>query len=354
MFKLTLLILSFLFGLLSIRHLRKYDVHEQEPFLKMAAVTVWGGLVSIILSLFLYRVLGESGVRIRDGLPFSYLYVGFVEELGKLAALFLCWPLIRNEMNEPTDGPIYIACVALGFSLIENYFYAQAHTSVTFLIAIRLIICTPMHIAFSMFMGLAFFWATRFKGGWGVLAAAYLAASVVHALYDIFVSYWFLLPGLYLILKGAYRWMYRLLGYTAAQSPFRKSLAACIHAGGTPEIEAGFECVDCGNTAPKPTYAHGRIRIQQCEACGTCLCDIKTLHQIVHQYGSLFGSLRRRVKRLSRHQKHIGVLIEANRIYRKKGVACFRLDEFNAVLERMSRDAIDKTERQWWCVWKTV
>ncbi len=354
MFKLILLILSFLFGLLSIRQLRKYDVHEQEPFLKMAAVTAWGGLVSIILSLFLYRVLGESGIRIHDGFPFSYLYVGLIEELGKLAALFLCWPIIRNEMNEPTDGLIYMACVALGFSLIENYFYAQANASVTFLIAIRLIICTPMHIAFSMFMGLAFFWAVRFKGGWVVLAATYLAASVVHALYDIFVSYWFLLPGLYLILKGAYVWMYRLLGYTAAQSPFRKSLSEFIHTFGKPEIEEGMECIDCGNMAPKPTYAHGRISIQKCEECGTYLCSPKSLCQIVHQYGSLFGGLRKKIKRLSRRKKNICVLIDANRIDRKKRVACFRLDEFNSVLEQLSRDTIAKAERKWWCVWKTV
>jgi len=53
MLKLILIGLSFLFGILSIRHLRKFDVHEQEPFIKMLAVTVWGGVVSIFLSLFL-------------------------------------------------------------------------------------------------------------------------------------------------------------------------------------------------------------------------------------------------------------------------------------------------------------
>ena len=56
-------------------------------------------------------------------------------------------------MDEPTDSLIYMACVALGFSLIENYFYAVRNPSTTPLIAIRLIICTPMHIAFSIFLG---------------------------------------------------------------------------------------------------------------------------------------------------------------------------------------------------------
>ena len=352
MFKMILVMLSFVFGLLCIRHVRKYDVHEREPFLKMAAVTVWGGIMSVALSLFLYHLLQTNGVSIRAGFPFSYLYVGFIEELGKLLALFLCWPLIRNEMDEPTDGPIYIACVALGFSLIENYFYAAAQPGLSPLIAIRLIICTPMHIAFSMFMGLAFFWAMRCKGGWSILMGAYIVASIYHALYDIFVSFWFLLPGVYLVLRSAYKWMYRLLGYTAAQSPFRQTLADLIHTGPAPAVEAGIECIDCGNAAPKPTYEKGRIRIQRCEECGTFLCTPASLCQLVHQYGSLFGNLKRRMKRPSRHAKNIRILIAGNRIDCKKHIACFHLDDFNAELEKMSRQHVEKLERKWWFPFK--
>lgn len=353
MLELILIVLSFIFGILSIRHLRTYDVHEKEPFGKMLAVTVWGGLASILLSLFFYRVLHDSGISIRAGFPFSYFYVGFIEELGKLAALFLSWPVIRKEMDEPTDGPIYIACVALGFSLIENYFYAQTHAT-TILMAIRLIICTPMHIAFSLFMGLAFFWAMRCKGGWGILLCAYVFASIYHALYDIFVSFWYLLPGLYLILKSAYSGMYRLLGYTAARSPFRRSLAEFIRTAGKPEIEEGLECLDCGNRTPKPTYRNGRIRIQQCEACGAYLCSKATLFQLVHQYGSLFGNLHKRIKRLSRHRKHLFVVEAGNRLDIKKRMACFQLDEFNCVLEAMSRNHIEQTERKWWFPFKDL
>ncbi|VGO21391.1 PrsW family intramembrane metalloprotease [Pontiella sulfatireligans] len=351
-FKTILVVISFLFGLLIIRRLRQYDVHEQEPFGKMLAVTVWGGLLSIVLSLFLYRVLQEAGISIRAGVPFSYFYVGFIEELAKLSALFLSWMFIRNELNEPTDGPIYIACVALGFSLIENYFYAVATPATSLLVVIRLIICTPMHMAFSMFMGLAFFWAMRCKGGWGILLCAYIFAGVYHSLYNIFVSYWFLLPGVYLILTSAYRWMHRLLGYTAAQSPFRQSLAEFIHTAPRPEIEEGFECLDCGNRAPKPTYTHGRIRVQKCEDCGAYLCTKASLCQMVHQYGSLFGSLHKHIKRLSKHRKHLCVLEAGNRIDKKKRIACFQLDEFNSVLETMTRRHIEQTEKKWWFPFK--
>lgn len=348
MLKLILIAISFLFGLLSIRHLRKYDVHEQEPFGKMLAVTLWGGLVSILISLFLYQMLGNSGISIHAGRPWSFFYVGFVEELGKLAALFLCWPIIRKEMDEPTDGPIYIACVALGFSLIENYFYAAATPMSSPLVAIRLLICTPMHIAFSMFMGLAFFWAVRCKGGWSILLASYFFAGIYHALYDIFVSYWFLLPGIYFILKSAYRWMYQLLGYTAAQSPFRQTLTELLNNCGTPEIGPGMECLDCGNMAPKATFAHGRIHVQRCDECGAYLCSPKTLCQIVHQHGSLFGSLKKKTRRLSKQRKNIYVLCEANRIDKKKRIACFHLHEFNNALEAMTRKHVEWLEGKWW------
>ena len=288
MLKLILIGLSFFFGIISIRKIRSYDVHEAEPFWKMVLVTVWGGVVSIGISLFLYIVLESQGVSIDEGKPFSYFFVGFIEELGKLAALFLCWGIIKNEMDEPTDGPIYMACVALGFSLIENYFYAAATPMSSPLIAIRLIICTPMHIAFSMIMGLAFYWAMKFRGGWSVLLLVYVVASVYHALYDIFVSYWFLLPGLYLILKGAYMWMHSLLGYTTAQSPFRTTLNEFIYGFQSPEIGMGLECLDCGNMAPKPTYEKGKIRMQRCESCGAFVCSFKTLRHLVNHYGSVF------------------------------------------------------------------
>ncbi len=351
MFKLILIGLSFLFGILSIRRLRQFDVHEQEPLIKMMAVMVWGGMVSVVVSLFLYSILHSSGVSIYDGVPYSFFYVGLVEELGKLLALFICWPLIRNEMDEPTDGLIYIACVALGFSLIENFLYAQATPMSSPLIAIRLLICTPMHIAFSIFMGLAFFWAMRCKGGWGILIGAYFFSSVYHALYDIMVSYWFLIPLLYPTVKGAYRWMHQLLGYTAAHSPFRTSLATLIH-GEKPSVEVGLECIDCGNGAPKPTYQRGRIRIQQCEGCGALICTEKTLIQLIHQYGSLFGNLKKKFKPLSRVQKTSCVLVEGNRVDRKKHLACFQLDEFNAALDRMSQQHIDQLERRWYFPFK--
>jgi len=352
MLKLMLIGLSLFFGIMSIRKLRNYDVHEVEPFWKMVAVTIWGGMVSVVISLFLYIILESQGVSIADGKPFSYFFVGFIEELGKLIALFLCWGIIRNEMDEPTDGPIYMACVALGFSLIENYFYAIATPMSSPLIAIRLIICTPMHIAFSMIMGLAFYWAIKFRGGWGVLLLVYVVASIYHALYDIFVSYWFLLPGLYLILKRAYRWMYSLLGYTTAQSPFRTTLSEFIYGFPSPEIQPGLECLDCGNAAPKPTYKKGRITMQKCESCGGFVCSTHTFLRLISHYGSVFGNLKKAFNSKRKDPLSLASTIKGVQIDRKKRLINFDLNSFNDALEELNQDAIGRTEKKWWCLWR--
>ena len=352
MFESILILISFVFGIFCVRRLRGYDVHEQEPFSKMLAVTLWGGFVSIASSLFLYALIRNSGFSIEGGFPASYLFVGFIEELAKLLALACCWPIIRNEMDEPTDGPIYIACVALGFSLIENYFYALANPDLNLLIAIRLLICTPMHIAFSLFMGLAFFWAVRCKGGWGLLFCAYAIAGIYHAIYDSFVSIPYLLPLVYFILKSSYAWMYRILGYTAARSPFRKSLTETIITHPAPPVEKGYKCLECTNAAPKPTYRIGRIRLQRCEECGTFLCSIASLRQIVHQYGSIFGKLKKQTKRLPRQSKNIRTLIDGNRMDLRQHTACFRLEELNEVLEKTSCEQAEKLERKWWFPFK--
>ncbi|WP_372794695.1 PrsW family intramembrane metalloprotease [Pontiella sp.] len=352
MLKLILIALSFFFGLLSIRKVRSYDVHEAEPFWKMAAVTVWGGMVSVVISLFLYNILHSQGVSVQDGVPFSYFFVGFIEEFGKLLALFLCWPIIKNEMDEPTDGPIYIACVALGFSLIENYFYAAATPLSSPLIAIRLVICTPMHVAFSMIMGLAFYWAVKFEGGWGILLGAFLAAGIYHALYNIFVSYWYLLPGVYLVLRGAYRWMHQLLGYTTAQSPYRITLADFISGFPSPEVQPGVQCLDCGDAAPKPTYEKGQIRLHQCEACGAYVCSVKTLHQLIHHYGSVFGNLKKEIGFKAGRPKKLAAKLKGVRLNKKRKIVSFNLKTFNNALEELNRDVIRRTEKKWWCLWR--
>ena len=347
----TLITLSFVFGIISIRTLRRYDIHEAEPFWKMAFVTVLGGIISVAVSLGLYELIEAAGISIYAGKPFTFFYVGFIEELGKLLALFMCWPVIRKELNEPTDGLIYMACVALGFSLIENYFYALIPTQ-SYLIIVRLLICSPMHIAFSLIMGLAYYHAVRSRGGWGMLLFVYTVASIYHALYDIVVSYWFFLPGLFFILAGALSWMYRILGYTTAQSPFRTSLKAFIENVQAPEQQRGLECLNCGNARPKPTYTKGRIKVQQCGDCGFYLCHPESLIHLIRHFGSLFGNVDRVIRKHSGLKKSSERTLDGLQTDPERRLVSFHLDTLSESLEKLNQNLIRKTEKKWWCQWQ--
>lgn len=89
--------------------------------------------------------------------------------------------------------------------------------------------------------------------------------------------------------------MFKLPGYTAATSPFRTSLAEFIHTAPKPEIEKEFEC-------------------------------------------------------LSRDCKHLCVIEAGNRFDKKKRTACFDLEKFNAVLEKMTRSVVEQAKQKWWCM----
>ena len=338
-----LVVLSFLAGVYCVHRLRRLDIHEKEPFWKMAATTVLGGVASISLAMLLYLLLSCTPAHALSGTKVYFLFVGFVEESTKLAALLLCWPIIRKELNEPTDGLIYMACTAMGFSLIENYFYAARAPGTAWLIALRLLICTPMHISFSLLMGLAFYRAVKEKAGWGALGAAWLFGSLYHAFYDVVVSIPLLLPTMYLFVIGAYRWMFRVLGYTTARSPFRLNFRDWLAASKPAETEPA-DCLACGCTGPQTIHRLGRIRLGQCPACGAVQCSQTALCHMVHHFGSAFGSLRK----ASRDWNKLRVLVDSENIDEKNGVACFRPEELHPQLEALSEKQVAWMESRWW------
>ena len=223
-----LILLSFLIGILAVNYLRTYDIHEREPLFKMALVTVWGGVFSIVLSIALYTSLQLIGIRGHHNVFGALLVIGPVEEAAKFIALLSCYFFIRHEINEPTDGLIYMSCVALGFSLIENYFYAITSQSSGFVFFIRLLTSTPGHILFSVFMGIAFYALVRLKTGVMLFLIAYAYAIITHGLYNSIVFHGLGMIILMLLLFKSHSWALALLSYTTARSPFRKSVKEFI------------------------------------------------------------------------------------------------------------------------------
>ena len=79
--------LSFLIGLVCVRTIQSFDKHEKEPFLKMFAVTCWGGLWSIVFTAAIYMGLNWVGITGSKTTLGALFIIGPVEELAKFLAL---------------------------------------------------------------------------------------------------------------------------------------------------------------------------------------------------------------------------------------------------------------------------
>jgi RsiW-degrading membrane proteinase PrsW (M82 family) len=259
---------SFIIGLLCVAYIRSKDRYEKEPFKYLLAVTVWGGIWSWAVSGILYNLLANWGVYDLRNAWGALLVIGPVEEASKLAALASAWLIIRNQLNEPVDGILYMACVALGFSLIENYYYAMdAPAGAGRLFFARLLICTPSHINFSAFMGLAFYYLTVHRKAYALLPLSFAYASMVHGIYDMIIFNGYLILPLAVTIWLAYKGAVALLGYATAKSQFRENLWTFISTDPTPYLMPGLTCPSCGSTADKTSYHLHSKTIQQCEQC---------------------------------------------------------------------------------------
>lgn len=339
--------ISFVLGLLCIRHIRGYDKHEQEPFLKMFGVTLWGGVWSVAISLLLYAVLARLGLRDLRNSFGALLVVGPVEEFAKLFAMASAYFIYSKELDEPVDGMIYMACVALGFSLIENFFYAL-RPNAGHLLFVRILICTPMHICFSAFMGLALYMWLKNKRAFGLLVISFVLASVSHGVYDLIVFSGMALFVLYLVVRTLYRWTMDLLSYAVAQSPLRVSLTDFVRQYPNPVEQEGLECLYCNSRNPKLTFSMGRFRLQKCDNCEHYVVTKKGLVNIFHHFAATFRSLKSNYYAKGIKDKNFSVLFDNNFVSDARKLAFFDLEKLNGTLEKLNHAIAEKMEAHWW------
>jgi RsiW-degrading membrane proteinase PrsW (M82 family) len=343
-----LIISSFIVGIFAVKYLSTFDIHEKEPVFKMALVTLWGGIFSIGISLILYSSLLFLGIRAYHNLYGALFIIGPVEEAAKFFALLSSYLIIRHEVNEPTDGIIYMSCVALGFSLIENYFYALSSQYTGYIFIFRLLTSTPAHILFSVFMGIAFYSIIRLKTGIMLLLISYLYACVAHGLYDAILFHRLSFFFLVLLLLKSYRWALLLLSYTTAKSPFRNSLREFVTNFEHPIEETGYQCPNCGSKHNKMSYINGKIRIQKCDSCPSYLSTRETQYQIYKHFGSIFER-RSNPYGISRSIKSLfSRMTKKSSPAKEKNILSFSLDELNATLIERNKEIIDKLEKKWW------
>lgn len=113
-----------------IDYYRRIDVFEPESFKSMFLALAIGAC-SPLISLQVYKGIAALGFHETGDLAVDLLYalfaVGLNEELCKLLAVFVCFYVLRKQLNDAVDYLIYAGLCALGFALVENFIYFENH-----------------------------------------------------------------------------------------------------------------------------------------------------------------------------------------------------------------------------------
>jgi RsiW-degrading membrane proteinase PrsW (M82 family) len=345
--EILLILISFGLGIGCIHRIRVLDRYEKEPFAKMALAAVLGGGCAMVIALGLYTIIERLGFHDFESYIGTMLVIAPVEEMAKLIGLLAVLGIIRNELNEPVDGIIYISCVALGFSLIENIIYA-AHPSEEYLLLARLLTATPLHICFSALMGLTFYLWLKNRQAFHLLLSGFFLACLSHGAYDwiVFNHYSVLLLGATFLLM--YIFTRDLFIYALAVSPYRISLAQAIAAAQGVDATHGPACMHCGNGATKRFYPWGRHTLWQCQRCDHFTVNLDALFRICYHFSGILKSTAK--KHLAKDGKRPGqmTLFKTIHICLHRKLANFRLEDLDEVLERQIFALKKKMKTKWY------
>lgn len=103
------------------------DRYDREPLHLVAAVFLWGALVSPTVS---FTAVAAIDRFVQGAIPAESLgligisfFSPFVEETIKAVGVLLV-VLLTDKFDNPTDGVVYGTAVGLGFAVTENFFFA--------------------------------------------------------------------------------------------------------------------------------------------------------------------------------------------------------------------------------------
>ena len=172
-------------GLLLVWLFYKWDVYEPEPA-HLVVIAVVAGLASTFPTAVLGYLVGLHALpgpeASAGAVAIFALKVGLVEEGMKLLTV-LAFFYRRPQFNEPVDGIVYLAAVALGFAILENVGYTLLGGAEVGLM--RAVTAVPGHAVFSGIMGY-FVGLARTRGRLGWILVGWGAGAATHGLYDFF------------------------------------------------------------------------------------------------------------------------------------------------------------------------
>jgi RsiW-degrading membrane proteinase PrsW (M82 family) len=166
------------------------DRIEPEPMGFIIKVLLLGGLAVIpvgLAELALMNMAVFSGSGLSGAAVKSFLLIAPAEEAAKFALVMLVAWRNRN-FNEENDGIVYAGTAAIGFAMVENLLYVAQFGIATGIM--RAVSAIPLHtftgVIMGYFIGIARFAPTPGRRNRNI-AAGFLIALAIHAVYDTFV-----------------------------------------------------------------------------------------------------------------------------------------------------------------------
>ena len=334
--------ISFLIGVLCIRYIRKHDVFEPEPISKMVLVTILGGSASLAICFVMYSLIKMVGFEIRHDFFSAYGIIGPVEEFSKLLGFLLIYNIIKKELNEPIDYIIYISCVSLGFSLVENYFYSIDSENNFYLLFLRILISTPMHIAFSAIMGLSVFLWKNINYSINTVFGAFFYASILHGTFDYLIFMGLSILVLVGILGIYWNQLFKYFSYLSALSP-NYPLSEIISKHQTDHIRDKIECIKCDNIDPKEEYKFGKAILYKCNSCGNYVLNRDSLFWLFHYFSGNFASLQNEYKNKGKYYS----LYDGNEMDDTKKIGIIIMPQIDSVFDKLKKEARDNFENSY-------
>ncbi len=274
---LQIIIISYLVGFGFLLLIRSYDKYDKEPLWRMILLSFFGGFVSIMASSLLY-VLVHPQLNFTDAI----LKVGTVEEFSKLLTLFVLYKIFRKEFDEIVDGIIYVAAVSLGFSVIENIFYAQHAAFPVSLLFKRFLFATVGHISFSVYMGIAFYVHKKIRKNYVGLFLSFVLATLAHGLYDGFLFNRdltvFFLPLYFLLIIFQFRLLHVAYAYSKMKGQLRYNDLKVLN-----NNTGDLSCCNCLQNDTKLTKFK-KAEISICNNCNHLIISKKDFNRLLKYY----------------------------------------------------------------------
>ncbi len=174
------------------------DKYEKEPKRLMLFNFLFGAILSIIITTFLYVIIDiplplRNHTSVFEQFIKAFFVVGLTEEFSKyLIVRYYAQP--HNEFNEPFDGIVYAVMVSMGFAATENMMYVF-HGGIEIAV-IRAFSAVPAHATFAILMGY-YMGKAKFSNNRVILNLTGLfLAALFHGTYDFFLFIDFI-PGIW-------------------------------------------------------------------------------------------------------------------------------------------------------------